>query len=138
MLTFSAYGMSDLITHRTTRTSPWPVGAEGMAARIRAFDWSSTPLGPILLWPQSLKTVVDIMLASPSMMSLVWTAEAIHLYNDSFTELLREQPNEPLGRSAFATFARSRDVFAADIVAGFYPSALNRSVDRNPSRQISN
>ena len=36
-----------------------------MGALIRAFDWSSTPLGPILGWPQSLKTTVDIILRSP-------------------------------------------------------------------------
>lgn len=96
----------------------WPEGNGGMAAHIRAYDWATTPLGPIDRWPQSLKTVVDLMLASPGMMSLVWGAEAIHLYNDAFTELLREHHVQALGRSAFDTFARSRDVFAADIAAG--------------------
>ncbi|MDB5635242.1 MAG: hypothetical protein JWP51_150, partial [Bradyrhizobium sp.] len=27
-----------------------------MGARVRAFDWEKTPLGPISSWPQSLKT----------------------------------------------------------------------------------
>lgn len=48
------------------------------------------------------------------MMSLIRGAEAIHLYNDSFTELLRENRILALGRSAFQTFARSCGVFAAD------------------------
>ncbi|HJE22670.1 MAG TPA: PAS domain-containing protein [Methylorubrum populi] len=89
-----------------------------MAGCIRAFDWASTPLGPIAGWPQSLKTIIDLMLVSPSMMSLVWGPEAIHLYNDSFTELLREHRTLALGQSAFETFARSRGVFADDLAAG--------------------
>ena len=89
-----------------------------MATRIRSFDWAATSLGPISRWPQSLKTIVDLMLGSPSMMSLVWGREAIHLYNDSFTELLKEHRTVALGRSAFETFARSSYAFEADVAAG--------------------
>ncbi|MCJ2084733.1 PAS domain S-box protein [Methylobacterium sp. E-005] len=89
-----------------------------MAGLIRTFDWAATPLGPITNWPQSLKTIVNLMLGSSSMMSLLWGVEAIHLYNDSFTALLREHGVQALGRSAFETFPRSRDVFAADVAAG--------------------
>ena len=102
----------------THTDAAWPIGDGEMAGRIRAFDWSRTPLGPTARWPQSLKTVVDIMLGSPRMMSLVWGAEAIHLYNDAFTELLREHRLTALGRSAFENFARSRDVFEADVAVG--------------------
>ncbi len=35
-----------------------------MGARMRAFDWSETPLGAPEIWPQSLKTAVHIMLTS--------------------------------------------------------------------------
>ena len=42
----------------------WPAGDGEMARRVRAFDWSVTPLGPPAGWPQSLKTVVDLMLDS--------------------------------------------------------------------------
>lgn len=103
-----------------TETPPqWPCGDTAMATRIRRFDWSATALGPIEGWPQSLRTVVDFMLASPGMTSLLWGAGAIHLYNDAFAELLREHDAPTLGRSAFETFARSRDVFAADVAAGW-------------------
>ncbi len=102
----------------TAAQTDWPHSDSEMAAHIRAFDWASTPLGPIAGWPQSLKTIVDLMLRSSSMMSLVWGAEAIHLYNDRFTELLREHRLLSLGKSAYDTFARSRDVFADDIANG--------------------
>ncbi|SFU30479.1 PAS domain S-box-containing protein [Methylobacterium sp. 174MFSha1.1] len=96
----------------------WPHGNGEIAALIRSFDWASTSLGPIARWPQSLRTIVDLMLRSPSMMSLVWGDEAIHLYNDRFTDLLKEHRVRALGRPAHETFARSRGVFAADLAAG--------------------
>src|SRR4051812_34827121 len=96
----------------------WPYGDSEIAALIRSFDWASTPLGPVTRWPQSLKTIVDLMLRSPSMMSLVWGAEAIHLYNDRFTDLLREHRVRALGQSVYETFAGSRNVFADDLAAG--------------------
>ena len=103
-----------------------------MAGRIRSFDWASTPLGPIEGWPQSLKTLVDLMLASRSMMSLVWGEAAIHLYNDGFTDLLREHRTLALGRSAYETFARSRDVFEADIAAGMAGRSARLPAQRYP------
>ena len=34
------------------------VGGGKMGELMRSFDWSSTPLGRVETWPQSLKTVV--------------------------------------------------------------------------------
>jgi hypothetical protein len=36
-----------------------------MAARIRAYDRASTPLGPSDGWPQSFRSTVDLLLAHP-------------------------------------------------------------------------
>ena len=35
-----------------------------LAALVRDFDWSATPLGDRETWPQSLKTIVRVMLTS--------------------------------------------------------------------------
>lgn len=110
----------------------WPSADSEMARRIRRFAWATTPLGPIAGWSQSLKTIVDLMLRSPSMMSLVWGVEAIHLYNDSFAELLREQGQLSLGRPAYEIFARSRDVFAKELVAGMAGSSARLTGQRYP------
>jgi hypothetical protein len=32
--------------------------------RVRSQDWVATPLGQIEIWPQSLKTVVAVLLAT--------------------------------------------------------------------------
>lgn len=61
------------------------VGGDGeMAQRIRAFDWSMTELGPIERWPQSLVSVMQVVLASPVPMVVLWGADGYMLYNDAY------------------------------------------------------
>jgi signal transduction histidine kinase len=55
-----------------------------MRALCRAFDWSTTPLGPSIGWTQSLRTTVGMLLASRNPMFLWWGPELIQLYNDSY------------------------------------------------------
>jgi signal transduction histidine kinase/serine phosphatase RsbU (regulator of sigma subunit)/DNA-binding response OmpR family regulator len=55
-----------------------------MNARIEAFDWSATPLGPIDGWPQSLRTAVRIVLGSRFSMWMAWGPELTFFYNDAY------------------------------------------------------
>ncbi|OLY72907.1 hybrid sensor histidine kinase/response regulator [Pseudomonas sp. ATCC PTA-122608] len=56
-----------------------------MAQRIRAFDWSTTDLGPIGDWPSSLTSAVQMMLASPIPMVMLWGRTGYMIYNDSYS-----------------------------------------------------
>jgi hypothetical protein len=47
-------------------------GGGEMGERIRAFDWSKTPLGPDESWSPALRTVVRLMLANCLPMMLWW------------------------------------------------------------------
>ncbi|MDO9345763.1 ATP-binding protein [Pseudomonas pergaminensis] len=64
-------------------------GCEGwggeMAQRIRAFDWSTTELGPIDKWPCSLSSAVQMLLASPMPMVMLWGSVGYMIYNDSYS-----------------------------------------------------
>lgn len=66
-----------------------PYGCEGwageMAQRIRAFDWSATDLGPIDRWSTSLACTVQMMLASPVPMVMLWGRLGYMIYNDSYS-----------------------------------------------------
>ncbi|AKS09634.1 ATP-binding protein [Pseudomonas trivialis] len=66
-----------------------PHGCEGwageMARRIRAFDWSDTELGPIEHWSTSLACNVQMMLASPVPMVMLWGRAGYMIYNDSYS-----------------------------------------------------
>jgi two-component sensor histidine kinase len=67
-------------------------GGGVMGHAVRTFDWDSTPLGPPALWPQSLRTVVALVLASPFPKCLVWGPDMIAIYNDAFVPILGQKP----------------------------------------------
>lgn len=75
-------------------------GGGEMGERIRAFDWSSTPLGPPSEWPQSLKSAVRIMLDSRYQMFVWWGPEFINFYNDAYRSALGDRHPHALGRAA--------------------------------------
>ncbi|KRP49796.1 ATP-binding protein [Pseudomonas poae] len=56
-----------------------------MAQRIRAFDWSNTDLGPLDEWSTSLACTVQMMLASPVPMVMLWGRAGYMIYNDSYS-----------------------------------------------------
>ncbi|MCU0071123.1 ATP-binding protein [Pseudomonas koreensis] len=56
-----------------------------MAGRIRAFDWSGTDLGPLQAWPASLCSTVQLMLASPLPMVMLWGQAGYMIYNDAYS-----------------------------------------------------
>lgn len=70
-----------------------------MGRRMRAHDWSSSPLGPPSTWPQSLRTAVNIILNSKQPMFLVWGTELIFLYNDAYSLVLGKKHPSALARS---------------------------------------
>jgi len=69
-----------------------------MAAMIRAHDWSSSPLGPIAGWSQSLRSIVSLMLASEFAMCLAWGDELGFLYNDHYARIMHDKHPAALGR----------------------------------------
>ena len=61
--------------------------AGGMSDRIREFDWSTTPLGDRAGWPQSLQTVVRVLLTSRFAMWMGWGPDLTFLYNDAYARM---------------------------------------------------
>ena len=59
-------------------------GGGEMGARMRSFDWTRTPLGPVAGWPQSLKTIVRVMLDSRYAMWMLWGPELTFFCNDAY------------------------------------------------------
>ena len=77
--------------------NPFLAGSGEMAGRVRAFDWTRTPLGPMAGWPGSLRALVAMMLESELPIALGWGPELTCLYNDAYRPLLGSKP-EALGR----------------------------------------
>src|SRR5581483_9248551 len=80
-------------------------GGGEMGALMRGFDWSKTPMGPAVGWPQSLKTGVRIILTSRYPMFVWWGRELINLYNDPYRAFLGTKHPEALGKSACEVWA---------------------------------
>jgi signal transduction histidine kinase len=59
-------------------------GGGEMGARMRALDWTRTPLGAPEQWPQSLKTIVRVMLDSRYAMWMLWGPELTFFCNDAY------------------------------------------------------
>jgi PAS domain S-box-containing protein len=71
-----------------------------MAALMAAKDWSQTPLGPVSRWPQSLRTVVRILLTSRYAMWMGWGPELSFFYNDAYRPTLGLKDSWALGSPA--------------------------------------
>lgn len=68
-----------------------------MGALMRAHDWSSSPLGAPAAWPQSLRSVVGLLLGSKFPMFVAWGEGLGFLYNDAYAEILGAKHPKALG-----------------------------------------
>ena len=84
-------------------TNATPQGTDqdvGMAERIPRFDWANTELGPLCDWPDGRRQLLDMLLATPLPMCILWGEQALQLYNDAHAELIGDQHPTALGRPA--------------------------------------
>ena len=82
-----------------TRSSGlWPASAGKVADLIRSMDWEKTPLGPCRSWPQSLKTVLELMLPAKVEMVLFWGPDQRAFYNDAYAPLIGARHPQALGQ----------------------------------------
>ena len=76
-----------------------------MAARMRSFDWSKTPLGPVENWPQTLRTAIRIMLSSRFAMWMAWGPDLTFFCNDAYAPTLGLKRTWALGSPAASVWA---------------------------------
>ncbi|MGC2856756.1 PAS domain-containing protein [Novispirillum sp. DQ9] len=69
-----------------------------MGARLRGHDWSLSVLGPPEGWPQSLRSVVGLMLTSKFPMFVAWGPDLGFLYNDAYAPILGAKHPAAMGR----------------------------------------
>lgn len=80
-------------------------GGGEMSALMRSIDWSKTPLGSLEDWPQSLRTVVNILLTSRYAMWMGWGEKLTFLYNDAYRPTLGIKHPWALGSPANEVWA---------------------------------
>ncbi|MFC3069841.1 HWE histidine kinase domain-containing protein [Phenylobacterium soli] len=88
-------------------------GGGVVGALMRRHDWSASPLGPPESWPQSLRSVVGLLLNSKFPMFVAWGEALGFLYNDAYAEILAAKHPAALG-------ARFHDIWS-EIWADIWP-----------------
>ncbi|HEX3139042.1 MAG TPA: ATP-binding protein [Rhizobacter sp.] len=98
--------------HASYSLPPAPAGAHSaspaflhgggeMGELMRRHDWSASSLGAPETWPQSLRTVVRLMLNTGHPMYIWWGSDGACLYNDAYRESIGpERHPGSLGRPA--------------------------------------
>jgi PAS domain S-box-containing protein len=96
---------------RSLNATQFLTGGGTMGARIQAWDWSASSLGPTERWPQDLHTILRVMLHSKFPTYLAWGPELITFYNDAAL-VLRDARPEALGQPLSQAWAEIWEVIA--------------------------
>ncbi len=71
-------------------------------------DWSATPLGLREMWPQQLKTLVQLLLESTQPMFLCWGPGRTLIYNEGYARILDKKHPQALGRDLLEVWSDIR------------------------------
>ena len=105
-------------------------GDSEMARRMRAYDWSQTPLGPPDAWPQNLRIALGICLTSRFPMHVWWGRSLTLFYNDAYISFLgRSKHPAVLGRSGREAWAELWDTIGPMIDRVFADGTASWSED---------
>ena len=72
-------------------------GGGELARRIADHPWAATSLGPIAVWPQSIRTSVGLILRSPVPIVTLWGSDGIMIYNDAYAVFAGQRHPRLLG-----------------------------------------
>ena len=82
----------------SSATAAFLQGGGEMGERIRAFDWSKTPLGPAGTWSPALRMMTSFLLANRFPLLLWWGPQYISIYNDAYRPVLGAKHPWALGQ----------------------------------------
>ena len=93
-------------------------GGGEMGARMRALDWSHTPVGPMKDWPQSLRSAVSMLLPSKAQIVLFWGPEFVVFYNDPYRPVFGVKHPVALGQPGREAWSEIWDSVLHELLAG--------------------
>lgn len=94
--------MGEIINKASRKKYNFLQGSGEMNTLVRSFDWFQTSLGNPDRWPESLRTMVSMLLGSKFPMLLWWGPDLIQIYNDAYRVSLGNNGKHPaaLGQPA--------------------------------------
>ncbi|MFY0448650.1 PAS domain-containing protein [Xanthomonas codiaei] len=100
-------------------SASFPHGSSTMAQAVRTHDWDGSVLGPVAHWPPPLRNAVNLMLASPESMYVVWGDALTFFYNDAYAPILGPRQAQALGAPLRELWADAWEAVRAPIEAAF-------------------
>ena len=79
-----------------------------VARAMREADWSASTLGHPRQWPQSLRSVVNLVLGSAFPMFVSWGPQLATVYNDGYAAILGEKHPAALGQPFLEVWSEIR------------------------------
>ena len=64
----------------------------------RSIDWAATPLGPMENWPAELRSMCNLIMASPHPAAMYWGPELIAIYNEAYILLAGQKHPRLMGQ----------------------------------------
>jgi PAS domain S-box-containing protein len=80
-------------------------GDTDLARLFRQQDWSESPLGSPARWPQSLRSVVQVMLGSAFPMFIAWGPKLAMVYNAGYADFLGTKHPTALGQPLYEVWS---------------------------------
>jgi signal transduction histidine kinase/PleD family two-component response regulator len=93
-------------------------GGGELGARMRELDWAATSLGAVDTWPQSLRSVVSMLLPSKAQIILFWGPEFVVLYNDAYRPVFGAKHPHVLGQPGREAWDEIWETQLHDLLAG--------------------
>ncbi|MCX5070663.1 SpoIIE family protein phosphatase [Micromonospora lupini] len=85
-------------------------GGGELGERLRAFDWSTAPLGGPSNWPVALSSAIGMMLSSSSQIVMFWGDDQLAFYNDAYRPTIGSKHPQVLCQPARHHWAETWDV----------------------------
>ena len=114
-----------------------------MGELMRRYDWGKSAMGEPAQWPDALKSVVSLMLASRFPMFLLWGDNHLCLYNDGYIALLGKRHPRALGQPFQSTWPEIWPSIHPLIVSAYageslYFESLPLRIERNQFQEDTN
>ncbi|WP_305282214.1 sensor histidine kinase [Phenylobacterium sp.] len=94
-------------------------------ALIAERDWSTSPIGPISAWPQSLLTALSMLLHSPTPIVMLWGPQGVMLYNDAYSVFAGARHPRLLGSNVLEGWPEVADFNAHVMEVGLAGGSLS-------------
>ncbi|OAA54971.1 ethylene receptor [Niveomyces insectorum RCEF 264] len=75
----------------------------------RSVNWAATPLGPVEQWPGDLRTMANMVMASPHPAALYWGPQYTAIYNEAYISLVGQKHPQLMGSNYADSWAEIWD-----------------------------